>query len=342
MLLGGRWTRDDAAARNRDGRFVRQDTAFRDQIRADGTTAFPPEAGRYHLYVSYACPWAHRTLILRALKGLEAAISVSAVAPLMGDDGWEFSPNPDPICGARTLYQLYQRARPDYSGRVTVPVLWDLATENLVNNESADIVRMLNAEFAGIARCDTDFYPTPLRPQIDAVNDLVYHAVNNGVYRCGFATTQEAYAEAFHVLFAALDQLEARLTWQRYLVGDQPTEADWRLFTTLVRFDAVYYGHFKCNARRIADYPRLSAYLRDLYHVPGVADTVRLDQIALHYYGSHRSINPTGIVPLGPELDFTRPRRRAGAEESRGGDPPHPDGDSEGVYLGLSPEDFGL
>jgi putative glutathione S-transferase len=270
--------------------------------------------GRYHLYVSLACPWAHRTLIFRALKGLDNAISVSIVDPLMLEDGWAFSDFPgcvpDTVNHARYLREVYAKADSRYSGRVTVPVLWDRETGTIVNNESSEIVRMLNSEFEDIARLHEDYYPQPLRAEIDAVNQLVYKNINNGVYRCGFATTQEAYDGAFDALFSALDELEARLDRSRYLVGDRITEADWRLFPTLVRFDAVYYGHFKCNLRRIGDYPNLSNYLRDLYQVPGIAETVDMSHIKRHYYASHRHINPTGIVPKGPQIDFSAPHDR--------------------------------
>jgi putative glutathione S-transferase len=264
--------------------------------------------------VSLACPWAHRTLIFRALKGLDNAISVSIVDPLILDDGWAFGDFPgcipDTVNGARYLREVYAKADPSYSGRVTVPVLWDRETGTMVNNESSEIIRMLNSEFEDVARLHEDYYPQPLRAEIDAVNRMVYEKINNGVYRCGFATTQEAYEGAFDALFSALDELESRLDRSRYLVGDRITEADWRLFTTLVRFDAVYYGHFKCNLRRLDDYPNLSNYVRDLYQVPGVAETVDLAHIKRHYYASHRHINPTGIVPKGPDIDFSAPHDR--------------------------------
>jgi putative glutathione S-transferase len=309
-LVAGRWLTDGRDARSSGGRFVREDPLFRRQITADGSTGYPAAAGRYHLYVSYACPWAHRTLIFRALKGLEKAISVSVVEPLMLDNGWELTAGADPVNGASFLYQVYLKAKPDYSVRVTVPVLWDKQTATIVNNESADIIRMFNSAF-GANGGGADFYPQPLRAEIDGINAFVYDNVNNGVYRAGFATSQEAYEEAFQALFAALDALEERLSRQRYLVGRQVTEADWRLFTTLVRFDAVYVGHFKCNKRRLVDYPALSGYVRDLFQIPGIAETVRMDHIKRHYYGSHRTINPTSIVPLGPEIDFHQPHDRA-------------------------------
>ena len=313
-LVDGQWKDEWYDTEASDGRFVRKESAFRDWIRADGSTPHRPEAGRYHLYVSLACPWAHRTLIVRKLKRLEDAIAVSIVEPLMGERGWTFGTTPgstpDALFDSETLYQIYQRADPHYTGRVTVPALWDRELGTIVNNESAEIIRMFNAEFDEIADGSVDTCPVDLREEIDAVNDFVYPRVNNGVYRCGFATTQKAYEEAFHELFFALDILEGRLSSQRYLVGDRITEADWRLFTTLVRFDAVYVGHFKCNLRRIDDYRHLSGYLRELYQVPGVAETVDMTHIKQHYYASHETINPTGVVPLGPALDLEAPHGR--------------------------------
>jgi putative glutathione S-transferase len=316
-LIEGRWSDEWYDTKSTGGRFVRQDSAFRDRVAADGSTAFAPEAGRYHLYVSLACPWAHRTLIFRVLHKLEDAITFSVVHPHMGKDGWTFA-NPDgtpgvtgdPLLGKEHLHQIYTEADPTYTGRVTVPVLWDRERRTIVNNESAEIIRMLNSEFDALGDASVDLYPEPLRAEIDATNEFVYPNVNNGVYRCGFATTQEAYEEAFAGLFSALDDLDARLGERRWLVGDRPTEADWRLFTTLVRFDAVYVGHFKCNLRRIADYPNLSGYLRDLYQTPGVAGTVDFEHIKRHYYQSHPKINPTGVVPVGPQLDLDRPHGR--------------------------------
>lgn len=310
LLIDGRWHDQWYDTKSTGGAFVRTDSQFRDWIRADGSTRFAPEAGRYHLFVSLACPWAHRTLILRALKGLEDAIGVSVVDPLMLSEGWVFS-EPEPVTGATRLHEVYTHAKPDYSGRVTVPVLWDKQTGTIVSNESAEIIRMLNREFTGIAGDDTDYYPADLATEIDEVNALVYDRVNNGVYKAGFATSQDKYEQAFDALFAMLDDLDARLGSTRWLVGNRLTEADWRLFTTLVRFDAVYVGHFKCNLRRIADYPNLSGYLRDLYQVPGVAGTVNFDHIKQHYYASHATINPTGIVPKGPALDLLAPHDRA-------------------------------
>lgn len=291
------------------GHFVREQAKFRRWITADGSSGFPAEPGRYHIYVSLACPWAHRTLIFRKLKGLEPVVSFSAVDPWMRADGWEFA-EPDPLTGKRYLRDIYLIAEPGYSGRVTVPVLWDKQTRTIVNNESAEIIRMLNREFDAHTRARADYYPIELRGEIDAINDFVYTEINNGVYRCGFATRQEAYEENFERLFRALDDVEARLGRQRYLVGDRLTEADWRLFTTLLRFDAVYYSHFKCNRNRIEDYPNLSNYVRELYQVPGVAETVDMDQIKRHYFASHTHLNPTGIVPKGPRIDFGRPHDR--------------------------------
>lgn len=305
VLVEGVWQDRWYDTASTKGRFVRRECAFRDRITADGASGFKAEAGRYHLYVSYACPWAHRTLIFRALKGLSEAISVSVVEPLMLERGWELADGADPVNDARYLYQIYLKAQPGYSGRVTVPVLWDKHTGTIVNNESADIIRMFNAEFERAGASGPDFYPEELRGAIDALNAVVYETVNNGVYRAGFATRQEAYEEAVKAVFATLDRLEARLGGQRYLTGERLTEADWRLFTTLIRFDAVYYGHFKCNRRRLTDYPHLWAYTRELYQWPRIAETVHLDHIKTHYYGSHRTVNPTGIVPSGPDIDFT-------------------------------------
>lgn len=318
LLIDGVWHSQWYDTRKDGGRFVRQDSRFRDWVTADGASGFEAEADRYHLYVSYACPWAHRVLIFRALKGLERVISLSVVHWHMAENGWEFRAAPgateDQVNGVRHLHEIYTKADPRYSGRVTVPILWDKQSSTIVNNESAEIIRMLNQAFN--PWCDSDrtraldLYPEPLRPEIDAINETVYHGVNNGVYKAGFATSQAAYDAAADGLFETLDGLEARLAGQRYLVGGQATEADWRLFTTLVRFDPVYVGHFKCNKRRLADYPNLWAYCRDLYQVPGVAETVRLDHIKSHYYVSQTAVNPTGIVPIGPGIDFTAPHGR--------------------------------
>jgi putative glutathione S-transferase len=264
--------------------------------------------------VSLACPWAHRTVIFRRLKGLEKLVGLSVAHWENLADGWTFAPGPgvipDPVNGARYLHELYTKARPTYTGRVTVPVLWDREGNTIANNESAEIIRMFNSAFDGVGAAPGDYYPGPLRPEIDAVNARVYETLNNGVYRCGFAGSQEAYDEAVVPLFGTLDWMEARLATRRYLCGDRPTEADWRAFTTLARFDLVYYGHFKCNLRRLADYPNLWAYTRDLYQHPGVAETVDLDHIKRHYYGSQRRVNPTGIVPIGPVIDFSAPHGR--------------------------------
>jgi putative glutathione S-transferase len=317
LLVDGVWK--DQGYDIRSGHFVRAPTRFRSWITPDGSPGpsgeggFAAEPGRYHLYVSLACPWAHRTVIFRELKGLEHLISLSVVEPLMGEEGWVFGSGegaiPDFVNGKRRLADVYLLADPRYTGRVTVPVLWDRQGSTIVNNESAEIIRMFNSAFDAFT-IRTDYYPQDLREEIDHINDFVYENINNGVYRAGFARSQEAYEEAFSLLFAALDRIEERLSGQRYLAGRQLTEADWRLFTTLVRFDAVYYSHFKCNLRRIVDYANLSGYLRDLYQVPGVAETVSIDHIKRHYYGSHRHINPTGIVPHGPALDFSAPHDR--------------------------------
>jgi glutathionyl-hydroquinone reductase len=320
LLERGAWTENDAG-RIKDGRFVRRPSVFRNFITPDGSAGptgeggFPAEVGRYHLYVSLACPWAHRTLIFRALKKLEDAISVSVTQAVFSERGWAFGNEPgatlDAANGKQALADVYRLTNPDYSGRVTVPVLWDKKRQTIVNNESSEIIRMFNSAFDAFTPVKTDYYSAALRGEIDRFNDKIYTTVNNGVYRAGFATTQEAYEEAARALFATLDELEALLSKQRYLAGRQQTEADWRLFTTLIRFDAVYYSHFKCNLRRIVDYPNLWNYLRDLYQVPGVAATVNLDHIKRHYYMSHRGVNPTGIVPMGPEIDFTTPHDRA-------------------------------
>jgi putative glutathione S-transferase len=321
VLVDGKWQDQWYDTTKTGGRFVREDSAFRNWITADGspgpsgTGGFKAEPGRYHLYISYACPWAHRTLIFRALKGLEEMISVDVVHPLMASEGWTFSDEfagatGDRVNGKQRLYEIYQAAKPDYSGRVTVPVLWDKERQTIVSNESAEIIRMLNSAFDGRGAKPGDYYPEQLRPSIDELNEHVYDKINNGVYKAGFATTQSAYERAYVPLFDALDGLEQRLAAHRYLAGERQTEADWRLFTTLIRFDAVYYSHFKCNRQRISDYPNLSNYLRDLYQRDGVAATVHMDHIKHHYYASHRNINPTGIVPLGPSLDFGTPHDR--------------------------------
>jgi len=319
-LVDGKWQDKWYDTSKSGGRFERAQSQWRDWVTVDGNPAegrergFKAEPGRYHLYVSLACPWAHRTLILRKLKKLEDVISVSVVHHFMGKDGWTFEKDEaatgDDLYGFDYLHQIYTKADPHYSGRVTVPILWDKHEETIVSNESAEIIRMLNSAFDEWGDASLDFYPTALRSEIDAINDKVYEPINNGVYKAGFATTQEAYEDAFGELFSALDGMEERLSRHRYLAGDRLTEADWRLFTTLVRFDAVYVGHFKCNMRRIDDYPNLSGFPRELYQVPGVAETVNMDHIKKHYYGSHETINPTLIVPAGPALDFDRPHDR--------------------------------
>lgn len=313
LLVKGQWHDEWYDTEAHGGEFVREDAQFRHRIAPDSD--FPPESGRYHLYVSLACPWAHRTLIFRKLKGLESHIGVSVVSPLMGSDGWTYEESEgstgDALNGFRFHRELYTADTPDYSGRVTVPVLWDTQQRRIVNNESADIIRIFNSAFDALTGNTLDFYPAPLRSEIDALNETIYQKVNNGVYRAGFATTQAAYEKAYRALFDTLDDLNARLATRRYLLGSRITEADWRLFTTLIRFDAVYHGHFKCNRQRLEEYPYLSHYLRDLYQWPGVAATVDFDHIKRHYYASHRNINPTGIVPLGPELDYGRPYNRA-------------------------------
>lgn len=318
LLVDGKWHDKWYDTAKTGGRFERSESQFRNWMTADGSAGpdgqpgFKAESGRYHLYISYACPWAHRTLIFRKLKGLEDHITYSVVDPLMLENGWEFGSGElaDPLYDSKYLHQIYTRADSQYSGRVTVPVLWDKQTETIVSNESADIIRMLNSAFNDITGNHDDFYPADLRGEIDEVNDFVYDAVNNGVYKCGFATTQAAYEEAFDELFDALDTLEQRLAGRRYLAGTTLTEADWRLFTTLVRFDPVYVGHFKTNLKRIADYPNLFNYLRELYQYPGVAETVNFDHIKQHYYRSHGTINPTGVVPKGPFLDLGMPHDR--------------------------------
>ncbi len=317
-LVDGVWHDVWYDTKKSGGRFQRSDSAFRDWVTADGSSGFKAEPGRYHLYVSLACPWAHRTLIFRKLKRLEQVISVDVVHWHMAENGWEFgtadgddAATGDRVLGKDFLHQVYTTARPDYTGRVTVPVLWDKQSNTIVSNESAEIIRMLNGAFDEWGDAEVDFYPEALRSEIEAVNEPIYHRVNNGVYKAGFATTQSAYDQAFAELFETLDELEGRLGRQRYLAGEVITEADWRLFTTLLRFDPVYHGHFKCNLRRLVDYPNLWGYTRELYQVPGVAETVNLHHIKQHYYASHRSVNPTGIVPRGPEIDFSAPHGRA-------------------------------
>ncbi len=319
LLIDGVWHDQWYDTKASSGRFVRTEAQFRNWITADGSPGitgdggFKAESDRYHLYVSYACPWAHRTMIYRVLKGLEDAISLSAVDWFMGAEGWTFknSELPDTVNNAKLFHEIYTAAQKDYSGRVTVPVLWDKERSTIVSNESSEIIRMLNSAFDAVGATPGDYYPEHLRAEIDELNGRIYTTVNNGVYKSGFATTQEAYEQAVTPLFETLDWLDARLSSQRYLTGDAITEADWRLVTTLLRFDPVYVGHFKCNVRRIADYPNLSGYVRDLYQQPGVAATVRLDHIKSHYYGSHETINPTRVVPVGPDLDYAAPHDRA-------------------------------
>lgn len=320
LLQNGKWVDQWYDTKASKGHFVRQASQFRNWITADGAPGpsgvggFRAEAGRYHLYVSYACPWAHRTLIFRALKKLEPMISVSIVNWYMGANGWTFDPVsgvvPDDINNAEFLHQVYTTSDPNYSGRVTVPVLWDKKSNKIVSNESSEIIRMLNEAFDSLGAAPGDYYPLALRDEIDSLNDHIYETVNNGVYKAGFATTQEAYDEAVSKVFETLNWLEKRLETQRYLTGNAVTEADWRLFTTLVRFDPVYVGHFKCNIKRLEEYPNLSAYVRDLYQQPGVAATVHLDHVKKHYFVSHATINPAGIVPTGPTINYTAPHYR--------------------------------
>lgn len=319
LLVDGQWQDKWYDTGSHGGRFVRETAGFRNWITEPGTGSdrsagpFEAEPGRYHLYVAWPCPWSHRVILYHRLLGLESVISLSAVNPLMLDHGWEFGgpgeEREDPFYGSRYLYQIYSRADAHYTGRVTVPVVWDRKTETIVNNESSEIMRMLSAFKSWASHWD-DYYPEALRSEIDEINEEIYVNVNNGVYKAGFSTSQQAYEEAYDALFATLDRLERRLSQRRYLCGSVITEADWRLFVTLVRFDAVYFGHFKCNRKRIADYPNLAAYLRDLYQQPRVSETVRIGESKLHYYGSHRTINPTGIIPKGPELSFDEPHGR--------------------------------
>ena len=312
LLIDGIWQDQWYDTASTGGKFVRKPSAFRGLVTADGSSGFAPAAGRYHLYVSMACPWAHRTLIYRKLKGLEELIPVSVVDPRMGDQGWAFTGDgfTDSVHGAQYLHQIYTTADPGHSGRVTVPVLWDLQRGTMVSNESVDIIRSFNSAFDALTGNQLDLYPEILRAEIDTANELVYEWVNNGVYRAGFATSQQAHDTAVLEVFGALDYLERVLSRRRYLTGQQVTEADWRLFTTLIRFDSVYHGHFKCNRRRLVDYPNLWAHTRELYQWPGVAKTVDLEQIKLHYYWSHTTLNPSRIVPLGPAIDLDQPHGR--------------------------------
>ncbi len=321
VMIDGQWHDQWYDTSAHGGRFVRPDAQFRHWVTADGAPGasgeggFKAEPGRYHLYVSLACPWAHRVLIYRQLKGLTESISLSVVHWLMRDQGWNFAPGPgvvaDPIHGALNLHEVYRAAQADYSGRVTVPVLWDRKRGCIVNNESSELIRMLNSAFDEVGARPGDYYPAARRAEIDALNARIYEHVNNGVYRAGFATSQSAYEEAVSGLFATLDWLDAQLATSRFLLGAAPLECDWRLLPTLLRFDAVYVGHFKCNLRRIADYPNLAGYLRDLYQWPGVAETFNLEHAKRHYYESHLGINPTGIVPAGPVLDLNAAHTRA-------------------------------
>ena len=320
LLVNGQWQDKWYDTDNNQGEFKREAAQLRNWVTEDGSAGqsgdagFKAEKDRYHLYVSLACPWAHRTLIFRHLKGLEDYISVSVVSPDMLEHGWTFDKDNhstgDALFDSEFMHQIYTRNKADYSGRVTVPVLWDKKTQCIVSNESAEIIRMFNSAFNALTGNERDFYPQSLRSEIDEVNEFVYHNINNGVYRAGFATTQEAYTEAFDDLFAALDKIERRLTANRYLVGDTLTEADWRLFTTLIRFDSVYVGHFKCNLRTIESYPAISNYLRELYQIEGVSKTVDFYHIKRHYYFSHTMINPTQVVPKGPDIDYARPHNR--------------------------------
>ncbi|MEM8497602.1 MAG: glutathione S-transferase family protein [Pseudomonadota bacterium] len=313
LLQNGKWVDQWYKTDDSGGAFRRQESRFRHWLTSNGEPGpagepgFKAEKGRYHLYVSLACPWAHRTLIFRELKQLQDYIDVTVVEPIMLENGWEMN---DPLYGLDFLYQLYLKADAKYEGRVTVPVLWDKQTQTIVSNESSEIIRMFNTAFNSLTGNFTDYYPAELHETINTLNDRIYDTVNNGVYRAGFATTQSAYEAAFNSLFDSLDWLEATLTKQRYVAGDRLTEADWRLFTTLIRFDAVYYGHFKTNRHRLADYPALSGYVRELYQEPGVAETVNFEHIKTHYYASHLMINPTGVIPLGPVQDFDFPHNR--------------------------------
>ena len=314
----GTWTEADPVETGAGGDFRRIASAFRDRITADGSSGFKAEAGRYHLYVGYHCPWAHRTILYRALKGLQDAISISYCLPFFRENGWTFGERPeypdctpDQVNGFDYMYEAYTAADPHYTGKVTIPVLWDKQTRRIVNNESSEIIRMLNTEFIGVAGNSEDFYPEPLRAEIDALNDQIYATVNNGVYRCGFAQSQAAYEEAYDALFATLDELEARLATRRYLLGGRPTEADWRLFPTLVRFDVAYFSLFKCNRQQLRDFPNLWAYTRDLHAIPGVAETVKPRLYVQNYYSLLRA-NASGIIPKGTPVDFSQPHGREG------------------------------
>lgn len=320
MLVDGVWTEEALVRSGKDGAFKRAESGFRNWVTADGSPGpsgsggFAAESGRYHLYVAWACPWAHRALIFRALKGLEKHISVSIVDPIMADQGWEFGIRkdctPDHILGKAKLHEVYSAADPAYTGRVTVPVLWDKAQATICSNESSEIIRMFNSAFNAVTGNEDDYYPEDLRSEIDEINERIYHTLNNGVYKSGFAASQDAYDQAVGPLFDTLDWLEGILSEKRYLSGDRLTEADWRLFPTLLRFDPVYHGHFKCNIRCLREYPNLWGYTRELYQWPGIAETVHMPQTKLHYYGSHLHVNPTGIVPSGPDANLTEPHGR--------------------------------
>lgn len=319
LIVNGKWLDQWYDTTNSDGKFERQDSRFRGTISDQAGSRYPVEAGRYHLYVSLACPWAHRTLIFRQLKQLEGIISVSIVKPEMLNNGWEFDASSqgdshndysDSLYQQDYMYQLYLKAAPDYQGRVTVPVLWDKKTQSIVNNESSEIIRIFNTAFNELTGNHDDYYPNDIQPEIDIINERIYNTINNGVYRAGFATTQVAYDQAFDELFASLDWLEAHLSEQRYLLGEKLTEADWRLFTTLIRFDAVYHGHFKCNRNKLSEFYHISNYVRELFQFEGIATTVDLEYTKIHYYASHDTINPTLIVPRGPQQDFSLPHDR--------------------------------
>ena len=315
QLRNGTWKTENLISTDEGGGFQRKESSWRDWITADGSSGYKAESGRYHLYVAYACPWAHRTLIFRALKGLAEHISVDVVHPFMGENGWHFGTDfdgatGDSLFGSEFLHQIYTRSDSDATTRVTVPILWDKETGRIVSNSDDDLMRILNSEFDAFTDSKLNLVPEDKLSEIDALNDWIYDRVNDGVYKAGFASSQSAYESALNPLFGALDELDQRLEQTRYLFGDQPLETDWRLFVTLVRFDAAYVGHFKCNLRRIADYPNLGSYLKDLYQIPGIAETVNFDHIKRHYYETHHEINPTGIVPVGPVLDLESPHGR--------------------------------
>ncbi|MBF0276720.1 MAG: glutathione S-transferase family protein [SAR324 cluster bacterium] len=313
QLVDGKWTTDQRRISEK-GEYIRSETRFRDWISADGSTDFPAESGRYHLYVSWACPWAHRTLVLRKLKHLEEVITLSVVDYFMQEDGWEFTENagciPDMLNGARYIREIYTKADPNYTGRASVPVLWDKEKQTIVNNESREIIRMFDVEFDALGDASVNFCPEHLKEAVEQTIDQIYMPINNGVYRAGFSRSQQAYEEAVIPLFEALDYWDEVLSRQRYLCGDQITEADWCLFTTLIRFDMVYYSHFKCNQRHIYEYPHLWGHLKELYQIPGVSETCQFDHIKGHYYKSHESVNPSRIIPVGPMLQFDAPHGR--------------------------------